>query len=574
MGYPCEDITRNEKIEKGKLKGDTNDVYRTLQISIAFNTFQLGIYTNFMNTQQAPEQQPDRYPKAFDIKEFFREHKKTVLIGGGICVALVLIAAIIVSLRSTREQPVDQPEVAYTQEPQEMQSVELPSAGETDIFTGQQPTGTPFPLQGTAAPKKTTKARPTGEENLAVIVKFARGDKFNISIEDIRRTGGRITSDLYRPAPGSPYSIIRIAGADGSTIIEEKFIMATQISGDVIGMTAGTAPLENSTARLVFPISGRSTPTNVTLFTPQGATIASRAFDYATLPADPTALPLSSDESLLRSLGPPLIKPAQAQNVDGVLKIVVINEMKDGKDQNGNPVAEDQWPGGTNIPALLNQVKTEAELMKETIEPWRTFKSQVEVVTQYNPDKDLRCYVVRARDSSFPGCPDDAMVIDAVENIYGITDWDAVVVVYPLDCNCGAVKAVLPAPHIVGVGMRANHELLAHDFGHAIGDMGDEYGYLYGNTVALGVANCFANEQACLAAIQGLPPDAQCSFGCETVSTWRPSTRIMHNNYDPLQYGPLEECILGEKIGEILGSTYPCPRRNVDEPGPYWGWHR
>lgn len=203
------------------------------------------------------------------------------------------------------------------------------------------------------------------------------------------------------------------------------------------------------------------------------------------------------------------------------------------------------------------------------IEPWTSYSSNISIVPITNLDTDLNCTYI----GLLPRCSDIATITARVAK--DVPNWNTIIVVTSSPCNCGSVDWLVPAPPIAAVGYETAFPVIAHELGHSVGQMEDEYLYQLGVTSVPSILNnCFLLQSACENA--NIPfvgkPGAECSLGCVTTTSWRPSTRIMHNTYEVLEYGPLEECLMRTSIGAVIGTPADCD--SVEDKPPYWGWRR
>ncbi len=224
--------------------------------------------------------------------------------------------------------------------------------------------------------------------------------------------------------------------------------------------------------------------------------------------------------------------------------------------------------GADKLDGVIGTVKQ----MRDTIQPWRKYKSRIEIIKIVSTTS-LGCQLEELLPgTAYPRCSNDSLVINTVAAT--VPNWDTIIVVHPHSCTCGSVATNFPP--IATFGSIPDIRLTAHELGHSVGKMTDEYLYQYGSTQGISGPNCFQSQNQCVDAIQPFP-GAECSLGCNRVSTWRPATKMMHNTYDEMVYGPLEECLLGKKIAEALGENYDCQLPSPTPtptalPGEFWGW--
>lgn len=273
---------------------------------------------------------------------------------------------------------------------------------------------------------------------------------------------------------------------------------------------------------------------------------------YGTL--QPVCLPSPSPSPSTSPTAAPTARPPQNRYT-----IIIINEIG----------------GEAAIPATV-----EVTRQMLNVHPWKKYADRIDIVPISN-SSPLNCTLFAG---SYPMCPDQDAVFSAVED--GLREqhpnrpptWDTIIVTTNVDCNCGSVAA----PPIAAVGSSPSVQLVTHELGHSVGEMVDEYVYqrVSSDTPPYALdANCFMTEVSCKGAIEPFAgnPAAQCSPGCSggVAVTWRPATRIMHNTYNPLEFGPLEACLMEVHILEGLGEgsgDFECGGRALQET--YWGWRR
>ncbi|MEX1997938.1 MAG: chitobiase/beta-hexosaminidase C-terminal domain-containing protein [Candidatus Andersenbacteria bacterium] len=237
---------------------------------------------------------------------------------------------------------------------------------------------------------------------------------------------------------------------------------------------------------------------------------------------------------------------------------------------------------GEPIEGVFRAVQT----MVTTLQPWKYFheKTGKIFVVPFQNSEDLGCRDIEGPSGRvYPLCPNDGTVQGALQG----SQWHAIIVVNSIDCNCGTV-ADFSSP-VVAVGKQANSSLIGHELGHVTGKMVDEYFYKFNLRGGPLGPNCFATQLDCQNAIQNLS-GAACSLGCRATDTWRPATQLMHNELGQ-PYGPLETCVMAERIMAVIGTHYrnqagypfgacaaPDPSPDIPpvapRPGQFYGGHR
>ncbi|MEX0649549.1 MAG: hypothetical protein WD200_00945 [Candidatus Andersenbacteria bacterium] len=397
---------------------------------------------------------------------------------------------------------------------------------------------------------------PQSTDNIAVTVRYQRGDSFSLSITEATYSPNQPTIAQYTPPGDSPYSQVQLLDASGSVISEYRFAISTRGILEGPNIQHQTLDLPESTAYLILP-SPQKQATHVRIMGANG-----QEFDRQALPDIPiTSLP-NNPLAWLRQLVPANVW-AQSGS-DSRFTIVVINET-------------------TVSPSSVDPVIVVTRGILG-IDPWRMFAGQVDVVPIYNQSTLLGCNVGSGQPIS---CKDDAHVMKTVAK--EVPDWDAILVVTNLDCNdCGYVGETFPPIAVVGTAATVN--LIVHELGHAIGKLLDEYLYQHADfpdqQPRYTGPNCFKTIDECRAALEPYlgDPHGECAAGCNGGSnvTFRPATRIMHNTFIPLVFGPVERCIMGKAIAKGIGRTYECTPQTspvpdptpTNTPGTYWGWYR
>lgn len=421
----------------------------------------------------------------------------------------------------------------------------LPSAGEAAI--PNQPERSNAPASNNA-PSPTPLPPTTEQSNLAVTIEYTSTPSFQLSIDNVQYTAGRETASFYEPNEGSPYSVLQVLSQNNAVISEHRFTIGTEIILDGVD-PKGLQPIETSTAYIVLPTDSSIQVTRVRLVSPTGQVI-----DEAPVPPAPTQLLSEVKEVSLFHVAWNRLRSAvsgqSAQAQEPTFTIAVINEQ--GAD------------------GALQGIVSRTNQMKNAIGPWSEYGDNIEVIPIENTES-LGCFFGFG---SHPYCPYDNRVIQAVEQ--AVPQWDAIVVVYPAACDCGSVMTNFPP--ITAVGTNVSTGILAHELGHAVGKMTDEYLYLLGETNGNPGPNCFPSKNSCSEATAGYP-EAQCSLGCNQVDTWRPATQIMHIPINPLKYGPLEYCLVDKQLRSAMGLSPPDCEAPIaptptNAPGSYWGWYR
>ena len=516
-----------------------------------------------------------------------RSRRRVLLIIGGVVVVLVLLMVVILAavLLLWRSAGVDEPLFDFGN---------LPFAGEraadeSTVATGDEvviPEVSPAP-----SPSPVSTTSETGRDNLLVEVRYVQGTAFDLEITDVRKTDGPENVRFFAPAPDGPFSTVRVVGPAGQTIYSSSFSIPTTIILDSSDDTPQSVEaLTDHTETLIVSLAGAVTPVAVELLTAGNQVLDREDFSFDQLPRkdaesivhlpDEVSLDfgqssrqgfdttgsLSSERSFLCGVVQWLKRPfALAQEAPEepeapaepkeTFKIVVANA------------------GVSN--ATVDLIRGQVDTMVAEISPWSIYKDRVVVVTFSGrvPGCEAKTFPGLG---TYPVCQDKAAVMAAIQKFH--PDVDAVVAVANVPCSCGVVFS---AP-IAAVGVKAGYGLIAHELGHAVGYMVDEYFYKVGKNAPNG-PNCFPSAAACEEATRDFPT-AECSAGCNRAirtASYRPASLLMHNEYDDLRFGPLEHCLMEQRIvaalGEILEGCSDASGGHVGRParqGDYYGGGR
>ncbi len=430
----------------------------------------------------------------------------------------------------------------------------LSPADDQSPFTQEVVTATPLPESASPSPTAPASSRQP-QTSLAVRIKYVRGARFDLTLLTVTRTWEIPTVQWQLPADGQPHSILEVYDGANTKIGEHKFSMPTTVALEGI---EGSEPyvLPESELDIVAPLPSGTIPARVRIVTDKGEVLDERSFTYEELPQDvaqPNVVSL-----LWRALAG---VSAWAATED--LTLVVINE--------------------ADASSYLTSLVTSTRGMVNTIEPWATYKDTTRVVSLSNR-LDLECVNITLQSGRlYPACPNSGHIIRIVQEKE--PDWDGIVVANNIGCDCGTAFL---GSQIVAGGRSISRGIVAHEFGHAIGSLADEYWYQF-NAQGPSGPNCFASKDECETAIVPFAgdSDAQCSLGCNSTSTFRPSSRIMHNEYTKLVYGPFEECLMGQSLAKLFEGSHECSDVNesptptpegtaysTPADGTYWGGGR
>ncbi len=472
---------------------------------------------------------------------------------------------------------------------------------------------------------------PSDQDNLYVSVAYQRSPQFSLKIAEVGRTIEDGTLADHRPVAGAPYSILRVKDSQGTTMFETPFATTTQV--EIIGNR--TAPdgtslyaLPTSVAYLVAPLDVGERPASVEIISKTGTVFDSQSFSFETLPRH-SAASVHSRGTRMKNLVAAWLRSylvpsagAHAYAIRGncddrYIEVYCAHHgyapppsPSDGPSAPagtpaGQPAPPDSPiaspspapdaspplppPAGTFVivvvaqgQQLSEQVTKAVRTMVNSIEPWSSYAGQINVVPIVIPDEvDLQCYVIEGPQGFYPVCPNEAAVAVATTGVA----WNTIVVAWSGECDCGVVDD-FSVSNIATVGALASPRVIAHELGHSVGRMVDEYYYRLGiNGGPLG-PNCFASENSCQEALQevGTITVSTCLLGCRSVESWRPSSELMHDWTDET-YGPLETCIMAEQLRKVIGGperfgqcTAPGAQEEPSPPpareGDYYGGRR
>ncbi|MFH1353853.1 MAG: hypothetical protein ABIH36_01070 [bacterium] len=401
---------------------------------------------------------------------------------------------------------------------------------------------------------------PSAQYNLAVTIQYRRQPNFTLEISNLERTVEKDNIQFYKVAEENPYSILQILDEQERVIIEEKFQVATEVLVD--GLEGNTSPiyaLEDSVSRFVLTLPPDSKPVKVRLITPRGIILNERLFSFDDLSS-------AAKSGLLKQIAGWLSWGRQALGATEIFDIVVISSVP-------------STPGSPPLPpdmGTLNAVANGVRGIMLSIDPWSVYASQVNVQVVPNV-QDLGCRIVTFQGRSFPLCPNQDQIQQVLAE-QGIA-WDAVViVVMNAPCNCGTstIGGLMTA-----VGNRASGDLVAHEFGHGVAAMADEY---YGGLGIRGPGgpNCFGSMEDCQGTLGTyISPGGICTQGCNNPDTVRPANLMMWNNLRSMKFGPVERCLMGKAIAAVLKETYKgdCGKEGPSDdspkgPGAAPGWYK
>lgn len=245
----------------------------------------------------------------------------------------------------------------------------------------------------------------------------------------------------------------------------------------------------------------------------------------------------------------PQVSPSPSPIPPKVLTIVVVNEK--GRE------------------AVLSGTYQRLMEALNRFQPWATYKPYIQVKKVVNPGLDLGCEDV---DSEFRN--NRVVYCQGAETLRIVRDdigepADIVIVAF------GEGNRSATQEKVIGTEAGISAAVLAHELGHALADLDDEYMYgtedLYrGNVTSAKSPNCFKTESACQAAVKPYYIDAAsalavCYQGCGSNDWWRPSyDGLMHTISEyGIGYGPVQECVLAKelekKIAAVSKTFQPSP---------------
>lgn len=415
-----------------------------------------------------------------------------------------------------------------------------------------------------------TTPSPAKPDNIAVVIQYKRQDQFSLEITNLERTQAASDIAAYTIAEDVPYSLIQILNGQDQIIVEEKFQVVTEVLVDGLGPEVDPLyALDESVSRFTLSLPPDEVPVKVRLVTQQGEILDERLFGEeqvrGSLFKRLVEWWLGGRQALGATASPsPLSSPSPSQ-----MNIAVISSV---------PQIPGQPPWSPNLP-VLNSIKGRIESGTLAIDPWSVYASRV-VVTVVPNTQDLECLTVTRLGRSFPVCPNQAKIQTVLAQLLPGVSVDAVVVVaMDIPCNCGTSSYL--GNGITAVGTYATGALVAHEFGHALAQLADEY---YGDLGRRGPSgpNCFGSMEECQGKISAYNSvDGVCSQGCNNSSTVRPANLLMYNNLGAGKLGPVEKCVMGKAVAKIFGEQYQgeCGEQDPQDeppkgPGPAPGWYR
>lgn len=468
----------------------------------------------------------------------FDSGKKKLLIM--IAIAVILLTALvagIVLLMISRSSP-NESEEGKQESLLTSSSNPLAASGKPGEISESDPVAIPSGDSETGGP---SSGPAIPEKSLLVALSYTTQPSFSVSIEKAEYVSVPPTIDLIKSDKSAPHSTIRVLNKDGETVYQESFSLTTSAWVEGMDLDPAIEQVATGTEDLVIPVSGTAELQTVEVVTGEGQLLDS--YDVSGLEPPEEGAVLGESQ--------------------GRFVIAVTSE--------------------SNATGLTPDAYSETLNMVRTISPWSKYKDQIEVKAVPNTTP-LGCEVAKGGTGlMYPFCPNQGRVANAVSSAIG--HWDAIIVVNNVYCGCGMVAfSGSSFSPVVAVGTPPYPQLIAHELGHAIGHMTDEYMHLHGGISFMG-PNCFPSQNSCQQAIAPYQSnrDAQCSAGCNNNGSWRPASLMMYNNLRSGRFGPVERCEMEKKITQVLGIEADCeedestasPAPSVSgEPKDFYGWSR
>lgn len=204
-------------------------------------------------------------------------------------------------------------------------------------------------------PQSSIPALPAAEtkENLRVDIQYTRSNTPPLAITSLSKTTLPATTDYFRPRAGDVYTIVRLTAADGSVLQEVPFaVSATLTVEDFATGEGGIVELPEALLPLIVAFPATQEPARIELRSQSGEILEQRVIEWENLPQ---AVASPAPEAV----NPFDIPEAQAADSDR-LTIAVIRDI--------------------GAPDLVPAART----MVETIEPWKTYRSSIDIVAISN----------------------------------------------------------------------------------------------------------------------------------------------------------------------------------------------
>lgn len=416
-----------------------------------------------------------------------------------------------------------------------------PSFGELAPASSASAEPSATPLVTTAPPAAATTPDPQ-QMRLSVSVRYRFQPAFALSVGGLSRSGAPFNTELFAPERSRPYSYVQVLDGSGKILAENAFAVPnTAVYDSIPSSQGGASPVRQGKLELIMPLPAGSVPVKVRLLSSGRLPYDEKSFTWDQLPYDsfggaPAGLLINNQTGLFRV-------PEALANESDYFVIAVINEK--GADDFLAPAVE-------SVTGMVT-----------ALSPWNKHAGRIKIVSIPN-DVELGCEAISIIGGSYPNCSDTGIIAAVVGS--RVPDWNAIAVATSVPCNCGTVNYDGRMAPIAALGGASDLRLPAHEFGHSVGKLADEYMYQYNETGPAG-PNCFASASACSAGIAGFS-GAECSAGCNSDSTWRPSNRIMHNEYNPLDYGSLESHLIEQKILAVISDDPPVAPSPGISPSP------
>lgn len=401
-------------------------------------------------------------------------------------------------------------------------------------------------------------------KNLAVSFSYTREKNSNIKINKVAKVNLPANTQ-YLPV-SSQYIWITVADVDGKEIFKTQYSMPTRLAVDGPN-NGGVIDLSDQSDLIIFAMQPDDKPAKVQFVSVNGNVLEENVFNFEQLPLEswPEFVPDTAQVRGARVLA----GGTRAYN------IAVVNDLWEGITAEG-------------ASAAVSLVSSQVEMAVRQIDPWKQYVVSVRPLA--NTTWNFRCTPTKLNGLEYPRCPYTGYIQSIVNSQH--VPWDVIIVVTSVVDNSGSVGVSgSNFSSVIAVGKIVSFGVIAHELGHATGQMTDEYvGDILQAEPAPDGPNCFATHSQCDDEIEPYLSDggAQCSEHCNSPSTYRPSNMIMYNQYAESKYGPFETCLLDRKLAQAVGGTTtfckekPSPSPSPDSPesssnpaaGDYWGWHR
>lgn len=467
----------------------------------------------------------------------FLRQKKVLFIIGALAVVVLLVAIVWASVYLLRRSAGDTSPIPLFGT--------LPGSELIQRITGNDsPAATPTPTSQLIQVTPTPTPSPTAPvaKNIDLTITFTRGESPPFKISSAGYTSDDPNLADADPRDGNRFSILHVINTNNQVVAEYPIMVATaEILENKIG--AGLNFYTSSQTRIILPAASTSLA-RIELRSADNTLLDSRSLSGVQTFLQQFRTRIAGLARLLNHKRHEVFAQEEPEE-DPCQAIAPIVDPETGERRTLSHFVIGITNEGTvkseeEVRTILERIQAQTQIMVNTIEPWKTYAACIDVTLKINEEKAGDCVIVLG---AFPSCPNQRSVPRADGDVSIIVHTDAL-------CDCGTVPLNFPSYTVVSAD--ATPDLIAHELGHAVGKMTDEYLYQQNNTYSIPGKNCFPSENACTSFAGSSGISMQCTKGCSTVDEYRPSTALMHNTLG-IGYGDFETCILRNKLARAIG---------------------